>query len=69
MDFFGVGCLTTEDRVKLVDIIKNIKEEENQELKKPRQTEKPMARSPIARPSPNQRFSSRNTQIPHFPKR
>ena len=65
-NFFEVSCLTTEDRIALVEIIKNIKEEEAQQLRQARESQsvpKPaMSRAP-------QRFSSRSPQIPRIPKR
>jgi hypothetical protein len=60
--------LTTQDRIALVEIIKNIKEEEAQELKRTRESGQTMSRPSTSRPSP-QRFSSRNPQMPKFPKK
>lgn len=67
MNFFDTSCLTTEDRKLVVEIIKQIKAEEKEEVKNMMNSSKQPSHV-LSRPTP-QKFSSRNTQIPKIPRR
>lgn len=72
IDFHSVGTLTTEDRREVVEIIKQIKDEEKQELEKARKNT-PSSPPPMPKGLPipkGARYSSKGkpTSMPHFPK-
>jgi hypothetical protein len=75
IDFHAVGTLTTEDRQEVVDIIKQVKDEEKRELERAR-SKSPSSPPPTPKSLPlpkHSRFSSKGlskpTGIPRFPKR
>jgi hypothetical protein len=66
MSFYDVGCLSTEDRKFIIDVIVNIKNQEKEAMEKATKS----SSSPPARPPAPQKYSSLSkSRIPKFPRR